>query len=201
MRLVEIPEIGGSIPRRGCRFCRVLGRMVMRLGGWSFTGTIPDISKAVIIVAPHTSNWDFVIVAAGMLALDLDLLFLGKHSLFSGPLAPIMRGLGGVPVDRNIPGAGVVEQMVELFRSSEAMLLALSPEGTRAAAERWHMGFYHIAAGAEVPILPVALDYGRREIRFGPPCIPSRNPDTDLAELERCFVNARAKRNQGASEP
>ena len=201
MRLVEIPEIGGAIPRRGCRFCRVLGRMAMRLGGWSFTGTIPDISKAVIIVAPHTSNWDFVIGIAGMLALDLDLRFLGKHSLFSGPLAPIMRGLGGTPVNRSLPGGGVVDEIVALFRSSDAMLLALSPEGTRAAVERWHMGFHHIATGAGVPILPVALDYGRREIRFGPAHTPSRNLERDVAELQNWFMNSRGIRNQGASRP
>jgi len=197
MRLVEIPEIGGSIPRRGCRPCRALGRVVMRVGGWSFTGTIPDLAKAVIIVAPHTSNWDFVIGVAGMFALDLDLRFLGKHSLFGGPLAPIMRALGGIPVDRSLPGGGVVDEMVALFRSSDAMLLALSPEGTRTAVERWHRGFHHVAAGADVPILPVALDYGCRKIRFGPPHIPSQDIERDLCELEEFFADARGKRNQG----
>ena len=171
--------------------------MVMRLGGWSFTGTIPDISKAVIIVAPHTSNWDFVIGAAGMFALDLDLRFLGKHSLFSGPLAPLMRSLGGIPVDRNLPGSGVVDEMVALFRSSDSMLLAISPEGTRTAVERWHMGFHHVAAGARVPILPVALDYGSRKIRFGPPHTPSQDIERDVADLEAFFADARGKRKQG----
>jgi len=155
---------------------------------------VPDVAKAVIIVAPHTSNWDFVIGAAGMLALDLDLRFLGKHTLFEGPLAPLMRSLGGIPVDRSQPGSGVVEEMAERMRSADRLLLALSPEGTRSAVDRWKTGFHRIALSGGVPIAPVTFDYGRREIRFGSVLRPSEDLESDVRELQAFFDGAQGRR-------
>jgi len=161
---------------------------------WSFAGTVPNVSKAVIIVAPHTSNWDFVIGAAGMLAIDLELRFLGKHSLFNGPLAPLMRGLGGIPVDRGRPGSGVAEEMADRMRSADRLLLALAPEGTRSSVDRWKTGFHRIALAGGVPIAPVALDFGRREIRFGPTLMPTEDLQADIAVLGAFFGGARGRR-------
>lgn len=152
------------------------------------------MAKAVIIVAPHTSNWDFPIGVAAMLALDLELKFLGKHTLFEGPLAPLMRGLGGIPVDRNQPGSGVVDEMAERFLSSEKLLLALAPEGTRSSVDRWRTGFYRIAAAAEVPIVAATLDWGRREIRFGSEVMPSGDIDRDMAVFREFFADARGRK-------
>ncbi len=166
----------------------------MKVAGWTFRGSIPNVAKAVIIVAPHTSNWDFVIGAAGMLALDLDLRFLGKHTLFEGPLAPIMRGLGGIPVDRSHPGSGVVDTMVALFAAEDRLILALAPEGTRGRVERWRTGFYRIAAGAGVPIVPVALDYGSKTIVLGTPASASGDVEADLAALRAFFADAVGRR-------
>lgn len=157
-------------------------------------GEVPDLAKAVIIVAPHTSNWDFPVGVAAMLALDLKLTFLGKHTLFEGPLAPLMRGLGGIPVDRSHPGAGVVEEMAARFRAADRLLLALSPEGTRTAVDRWKTGFYRIASAAGVPIVAVALDWARREIRFGPVLTPSGDLEADLAVFREFFADARGRR-------
>jgi len=161
---------------------------------WSISGTVPDVSKGVIIVAPHTSNWDFVIGIAGMLALDLDLHFLGKHTLFEGPLAPLMRLLGGIPVDRSQPGSGVVEEMGERMRSADQLLLALAPEGTRSSVEKWKTGFHRIALSGGVPIAPVTLDYGRREIRFGALVMPTEDLESDIAVLQAFFDGARGRR-------
>jgi len=166
----------------------------MQVAGWTFRGNIPNVAKAVIIVAPHTSNWDFVIGAAAMLALDLDLRFLGKHTLFEGPLAPIMRALGGIPVDRSQPGSGVVHRMVALFAAEERLILALAPEGTRGKVTRWRTGFHSIAAGAGVPIVPVALDYGRRTIFLGPPIDAGDDLEDDLASLRAFFADATGRR-------
>ena len=157
-------------------------------------GDVPDLAKAVIIVAPHTSNWDFPVGVAAMLALDLELTFLGKHTLFEGPLAPLMRGLGGIPVDRSHPGAGVVEEMAARFRAADRLLLALSPEGTRTTVDRWKTGFYRIAAAAGVPIVAVALDWGRREIRFGPVLTPSGDLEADLGLLRVFFAGVIGRR-------
>jgi 1-acyl-sn-glycerol-3-phosphate acyltransferase len=189
-----LPEIGSSVPRRGWLIGRTLGRSVMRAAGWSFEGSIPDLSKAVIIVAPHTSNWDFVIGAAGMLALDLDLRFLGKHTLFKGPMGVLMRLLGGIPVDRAQPGGGVVEEMGAHYKTSDHLLLAIAPEGTRGEVTIWKTGFHRIARAAGVPILAIALDYGRRQIRFRELFTPSPDLEADIEELQEFFADSHGRR-------
>ncbi len=194
MSAFALPEIGPAVPRRGWAAGRALGRAVLGAAGWRFAGAVPDVAKAVIIVAPHSSNWDFVIGAAGMLALDLELCFLGKHTLFEGPLAPLMRGLGGIPVDRGRPGSGIVAEMAARFAAADRLLLALSPEGTRRAVGRWKTGFHTIAAAAEVPIAAVALDWGARQIRFGPVLRPSADAEQDMGVFLEFFGSATARR-------
>jgi 1-acyl-sn-glycerol-3-phosphate acyltransferase len=189
----SLPELGSSVPRRGWAIGRALGRAVMWVAGWSFAGSVPDVAKAVIIVAPHTSNWDFVIGAAGMLALDLDLRFLGKHTLFKGPMGVLMRGLGGIPLDRE-HSSGVVDEMAARIRSSDHLLLAIAPEGTRGGVERWKTGFHAIARGAEVPILAVTLDYGRRQIRFREPFTPTPDMGADVEVLKEFFADSQGRR-------
>lgn len=201
MSPAAIPEIGPSVPRRGWRLARRIGRRALAAARWRVVGEVPDLAKAVIIVAPHTSNWDFPVGVAAMLALDLELTFLGKHTLFEGPLAPLMRGLGGIPVDRSHPGSGVVEEMAARFRAADRLLLALSPEGTRSTVDRWKTGFYRIAAAAEVPIVAVALDWGRREIRFGPVVAPSGDLERDLAVFQQFFAGAHGKKQNPGRSP
>jgi 1-acyl-sn-glycerol-3-phosphate acyltransferase len=188
-----LPEMGPALPRRGWRWGRVLGRLVLSTARWGFAGEVPNVSKGVIIVAPHTSNWDFIVRVGAMLALDLKLRFLGKHTLFDGPLAPMMRGLGGIPVDRTQPGSGVVEEMAERFENEDELLLALSPEGTRSSVDRWKTGFHRIARAADVPIMAVALDYGPRLIRFGPLVNPSDDIDRDVRIFHDFFDTARGR--------
>jgi 1-acyl-sn-glycerol-3-phosphate acyltransferase len=188
-----LPEMGPSVPRRGWWFGRAIGRAVMWAGGWSFAGTVPDLPKVVLIVAPHTSNWDFVIGAAGMLALDLDLRFLGKHTLFKGPMGVLMRGLGGIPLDR-AHSSGVVDEMAARIKKADHLLLAIAPEGTRGKVERWKTGFHGIARGAEVPILAATLDYGRRQIRFRDPFEPSQDVEADVEKLKEFFADSLGRR-------
>ncbi len=194
MATVKLPEMGAAVPKRGWRVGRWLGRLLFRTLGWSFPGSIPDIPKAVIIVAPHTSNWDFVIGAAAMLAMDLDTRFLGKHTLFTGPLGAFMRFLGGIPVDRSGGGKGVVEDMVARFEASDQLILSLAPEGTRKAVAQWKTGFHRIALAAGVPIVATALDWGRHEIRFREPFQPTEDVAGDIGELQRFFADSRGRR-------
>jgi len=193
MAATRSPQVPPSIPTRGWWLGRWIGRLILTVARWSFAGTIPDVSKGVI-VAPHTSNWDFVIGAAAMLALDLDARFLGKHTLFKGPLRPLMLLLGGIPVDRSQPGSGVVEEMGERMRSADRLILALAPEGTRSSVEKWKTGFHRIALLGGVPIMPVTFDYGRREIRFGPLVMPTEDVESDIAHLQAFFGGARGRR-------
>lgn len=181
------------LPRRGNRTSRALAGVILRLWRWRVDGLFPDVPKAVIVVAPHTSNWDLIAGALAMLALGLRISWLVKHTVFRWPLAPVLRWLGGVPIRRN-EGAGTVGQVVALFDERPALLLALTPEGTRRAVPRWRSGFSRIAAGAEVPAIPVALDWGRRHIRIGPTLTLTGDPEKDETDLRSWFAGTVARR-------
>jgi 1-acyl-sn-glycerol-3-phosphate acyltransferase len=192
--MVRLPAMGPMVPRRGWWFGRLVGRAVFKAAGWSFPGSIPDVPKAVIIVAPHTSNWDFVIGAAAMLAMDLEARFFGKHTLFKGPLGVFMRFLGGIPVDRTRGGEGVVEELVARFESADQLILALAPEGTRSTVEHWKTGFHRIALAADVPIVATVLDWGRHEIRFREPFRATDDVEADIEQLQLFFADSRGRR-------
>jgi 1-acyl-sn-glycerol-3-phosphate acyltransferase len=166
----------------------------MRWSGWTFAGRIPDVAKAVLIVAPHSSNWDFFIGVAAMFALGVRVEFWGKHTLFFWPLGPLMRWLGGFPVDRR-SAAGVVDVTVHRFAASDRMILALAPEGTRSAVHRWKTGFYHVAEAASVPVIPVVLDWGSRTIRFGDRFDTTGDIELDVSTLKGVFTDARGRRS------
>lgn len=158
-----------ALPTRGNRLSYALGWFCLkRFGGWVIIGTLPDIKKGVIVIAPHTSNWDFFIGMFAMLALKVRLSFLGKHQIFVFPVKRILLKLGGIPVDRR-SAHGVVPEMVQVFKRSEQLVLALAPEGTRSKVAQWRQGFLHIAKAAKVPVIPVAFDFFYREIRIGAP--------------------------------
>ena len=121
---------------------------MLRLLRWRVEGAIPDLPRFVIAVAPHTSNWDFVVGAAAMFALDLDLTFLGKHTLFRPPFERVLRWMGGIPVDRS-SAHGVVAESVRAFGEADRRVLAIAPEGTRKAVRALRgTGFLHIAREA-----------------------------------------------------
>jgi 1-acyl-sn-glycerol-3-phosphate acyltransferase len=191
--LSRFPALPSSIPRRGNAFTRGIARGLMRLLGWRFDGSFPDLPKMVVIVAPHTSNWDFCVGVMAMFALGFRGTFLGKHTLFRWPFGIVMRWLGGIPVNRS-SSHNVVEQVTAHFAARKAMLLALSPEGTRKKLAAWRTGFYHVAVGAGVAIVPVAFDFPHRTIRFFAPFIPTGNQDGDIAQLQTHFRSEMAYR-------
>ncbi len=188
------------MPTRGNLITVSLGRIVMRMLGWSIHGTFPDRSKLVIIVAPHTSNWDFIIGMAAMLSLKLSANWLGKHTIFVWPLSTLLRWLGGIPIDRSLQ-KGTVDQIVELFQSREQLVIGLSPEGTRKRVDQWKTGFYQIAWRAGVPILPVSLDYSRRVVGIGPLLTPSGALETDLEIIRAYYSNVKGKHPEQFSLP
>jgi len=198
--LTAIPALGDALPQRGNRAARSFGRMALAVLGWRIEGEIPNVPKLVIAVAPHTSNWDFVVGIAAMFALDLRLSFLGKHTLFRGPFAPFFRGLGGIPVDRAGPH-GVVPEAVRAFAAADGRILAIAPQGTRHGDGRFRSGFLHIARGAVVPILLAALDYEERCVQLGPVLEPGEDAEADLARVEARFAGVRGKRARKAALP
>lgn len=181
-----IPALGPAVPKRGGTVLRVLGRAALSALRWRIEGAVPDLPRCVIIVAPHTSNWDFVIGLATMLALGLRVTWLGKHQIFRGPFGLLWHRLGGVPVDRSAP-EGVAEQAARVLAPPHATFLAVAPEGTRRKVERWKSGFWRIARASGTPIFPVALDYRRRAVVLGQPYSPTADYASDLAALQSRF--------------
>jgi 1-acyl-sn-glycerol-3-phosphate acyltransferase len=143
--------------------------------------------KCVLVAAPHTSNWDFVLMLVMAFACRLNLSWAGKHTLFRPPFGRLMRALGGIPIDRTRPG-GTTQQLVEVFRRADRITLVITPEGTRGRTERWRSGFYHLAREAQVPIVLGVLDYGAREAGFGPTVIPSGDIRRDMDAIRAFYV-------------
>jgi 1-acyl-sn-glycerol-3-phosphate acyltransferase len=168
--------------------------------GWRISGSLPNQSKFVVIAAPHTSNWDFVVGLAAAMALDVDAHWIGKHTIFRWPFGPLMRHLGGIPVNRSAT-SGLVEQIVERFANSEGFVLGLAPEGTRKHVSRWKSGFYHIAAGAGVPIVCGYFDFEAKEVGIGPVIDPSGDYEADLDMIVRFYAPIRGKRSKGRPMP
>ncbi len=193
---MKLPALGEKVPRRGNSATRFLGRLVLRRLGWRIEGDVPDVPRCVAIVAPHTSNWDFVIGIAALLALGLRGRWLGKHSVFRPPLRRLLRWAGGIPVDRGNP-EGVAEQAVASLREVDPFFLALAPEGTRKRVERWKTGFYRIAHGAGVPIWPVSLDYRSRVFRLHPLFSPTGDFEADVARLRQLYTAVMARHPEG----
>lgn len=184
MRLITLP---GQVPRRGSVFWRFMGRTVLRLGGWNVEGEVPDLPKFVIAVAPHTSNWDFVVGTSTMFALDFRLAFLGKHTLFAGVFGSFMRWMGGIPVDRTSPH-GAVADAVASFGRAGSRILVIAPEGTRKRVARFRTGFLQIARGAGVPVVLCAFDYAHKRVLLGPTIFPGEDVEADRVRVEAHFA-------------
>ena len=176
---------------------RCLSIVMLKLSGWKLRGEFPKLDKYVLIGAPHTSNWDFPLTLAVCFAARAKIYWMGKHTLFAGPIGPVMRWLGGIPVKRH-QNNSLVQQMVEVYRRSDRLVVAIPPEGTRKAVSEWKPGFYHIACGAEVPVALAHLDYSRTEAGFGPIFPPSGDIDADMPRIRAFYRDKVGKRpNQG----
>lgn len=150
-------------------------------------GRLPD--KCVIPVVPHTSNWDFPVGLSVRNLLDEKIHFVGKDSLFRWPLGPIMRRLGGVPVDRSKRN-NFVQAVADLFEQRKTFRLSMAPEGTRSKVDKLKTGFYYIALEAKVPIVLCAFDWQGGEVRFSDPFMPSGDIEKDLEYIYSYFEGA-----------
>ncbi len=187
MPRARLPEPGAAVPRVGGPLTNAIGRIALRIFRWRVEGAFPDVPRAVLIVAPHTSNWDFPIGVAAKLALRLRVIFLGKHTLFTFPLGILMRRLGGMPVDRS-GSFDMVNSIVAEFQRRDRLFLVVAPEGTRKHVERWRTGFYHIAHRAGVPIVPIAFNWRDRAVQIQPPFDTTGDADADIAQLQQRFA-------------
>lgn len=177
-----------------------LARRALRLAGWTIRGALPELPKFIIVVAPHTSNWDFPIGVAALFALDLEAHWFGKDSLFHEPMGTILRMLGGRPVHRETP-EGVVAEMAAAIRAEPKFVLALAPEGTRKRVTHWRSGFYRIAEAANLPVVAVSFDWSRREVGINPPRELSGDLAADVGALQALYRPEMARHPAGFWTP
>lgn len=196
-----MPALPPAVPKMPrSRFAQWLARCLLRVGGWRLVGEFPNLPKAVLIAAPHSSNWDGFWGITAKVALGVQLSVLGKHSLFRIPLlAQVLRWQGVIPVDRNAPH-GIIEQAVAAIRAQPAIWYAIAPEGTRKKVTQWKSGFWKIAHSAGVPVVPAYFDYSSRTIGFGPPIELSDDMDADIARIQRWYAPYKG-RNHDVRQP
>ena len=168
-----------------CQFC-------LFVRGWKIQGTPPNARKYVVIAVPHTSNWDFPLALAMAFVYRFDMHWMGKESLFSGWRGPVMRWLGGIPINRSSRN-NVVAQTIAAFQARERLIIAIPPEGTRSKVEKWKTGFYYIALGAKVPIALGFLDYRRKVGGFLSTFFPTGDIEKDMAEMRACYSGIAGK--------
>ncbi|MBI2968693.1 MAG: 1-acyl-sn-glycerol-3-phosphate acyltransferase [Bacteroidetes bacterium] len=172
---------------------KLLAQLCFGLFGWKVIGRFPaGIWKSVVIVAPHTSNWDFIVGVIAAKIIDLKYRFLGKKEIFVPPFSAFFRWLGGIPVERT-KHTNLVDFVVDIFHKTDDLILGMSPEGTRKKINKWHSGFYYIAFKAKVPIVTVYMDYNKKEVGFGPVLNPSGDYLHDIEILRNFYRTITAK--------
>lgn len=189
---LNCPIISQDIPRLGNRFSQWLGKSVLKALGWRFEGPFHSNKKMVIAVAPHTSNWDFVVGLAVVFSLRLKISFFGKHSIFIPPFSSLLKRWGGIPIERS-RAHGVVDQMIGEIKHADKMLLCLAPEGTRSKILPWKSGFLHIAHQAQIPVFLIGLDYQRKTILFGPIFDTSNDTELEMRKVYEFYARVHPK--------
>jgi len=179
---MNIPLLGPNLPKRGNCLTRALGRILLGCSGWRIEGEFPDRPKLLLTVAPHTSNWDFLFGIGAVFALGLNVNWLAKDTLFSGPWRRLLEGLGGIPVNRREP-QGTIEALAGLFQGQDKLTLCITPEGTRKRVDHWKTGFYRIALQARVPLVLCSLDYGKKTVGIGPMMEPAGDFAADFGRI------------------
>lgn len=170
-----------------------LSVLTLKLTGWKVTGDaqkIPD--KAMFVAAPHTTNWDLPYALMLAFKLKLPIFWMGKTSIFKFPFGGLMRWLGGIPVERS-RSTNLVDAMVQRFRSEDKLLIVIAPEGTRKSVSEWKSGFYHIAHGAEIPLVLGFIDYPNKHGGIGPVFQTSGDYEKDLKEIKAFYTPFRGK--------
>ena len=175
-------------------FLRAIARFVLRLKGWKCVGELPlDTRKCVMIAAPHTSNWDLPYTLMIAFALNVNIYWMGKDTIFRAPFGGLMRWMGGIPVDRAQAG-NVVEVSIDAIRNASSLVLVVAPEGSRSKVHYWKTGFYRIAHGAGVPIMLGFLDYAKKEGGIAGLFETTGDIDKDMAEIQAFYATVTGRK-------
>jgi len=171
---------------------RSISSLLLRLCGWRPEGRRPAARRFVLIAAPHTSNWDLPLLLLFAQVYQVRVRWMGKHSLFRGPMGWAMRALGGVPVRRDRSN-DLVAQMARTLDESDSIALTVPTEGTRAYTSHWKSGFYHIARRADVPVVLGFLDYSRKRGGLGPEIVLTGNVRDDMDEIRAFYADKQGR--------
>ncbi len=180
-------------------FLRLVALLLMKITGWKTDGDLPDVKKYVLVVAPHTSNWDLFYGILIAFAYRLEVYYMAKHQLFKFPFGSIMRWLGGIRIDRSHAGNNVA-QTIQKFRENEWLVIAVPPEGTRSKALGWKSGFYYISHGAGVPMVLAFIDYGRKAAGIKGVLYPSGNIEDDMEIIRQMYADVKGKHDDQKNE-
>jgi len=164
----------------------LLASTSLQLAGWRFETGLPPEKKYVCLAVPHTSNWDGLLLVTLLRGIGLEMQWMIKDSWVKSPLGPVLRGLGAVAVDRD-KSTNMVDQMIEQFRKRDHFALGIPPEGTRSRAPHWKSGFYRIALGAGVPVVPGYLDFKRKRAGLGPAITMTGDVRADMDRLRAFY--------------
>lgn len=175
-----------------------VAKFLLWVGGWTSVGQVPNVRKAVIIGAPHTSNWDGFWGLVYKVSIGLDIRFFVKESMFWFPLSLLLRGLGGIPLNRDA-AASAVRDAVARFNNNETFYFGLAPEGTRRKTRGWKSGFYRIAEDAGVPVSLGFFDYANKRVGLGPLLTLTGDVDADLEIIESFYASIEACWPESAS--
>jgi len=187
-----LPPTPPQAPRLNSRFWPWLMRGLLRLSGWRLLGELPDVPKLIIIGAPHSSYWDGVFGLMMKIGLGADIKVMIKREVLDSPLGLVLRPIGMIGINRKA-ALNVVEQMVRRFADHPRMWLGITPEGTRKHVTHWKSGFLRIAREADVPILPLFLDYPTKTFILGTPLHATDDADADMARIRALFRGYRGK--------
>ena len=175
-----------------------LSRVVLKVWGWKVLGTAPKEPKYILLAAPHTSNWDAIVMLALACYYRIRVYWMVKHSVFVGPFGWFLKAIGGVPINRRA-AHGIVQQMIERFQQNERYILLIPPEGTRSKAKYWKSGFYHIALGADVPIVSGTMDWAKKESGLVDTCRLTGRVQDDMDHLRAIYSHISARYPQDYS--
>jgi len=172
---------------------KAIWKLIYKIVGWKIEGNVHAYDKAVLVVAPHTSNWDFFVGLGAKFIGDINSHFLIKKSWMDKPvLGWILKILGGVPVDR-AKRTNVAQQMADYFGEREKFMIAIAPEGTRKYVPKLKTGFWHIAKEAKVPLIPITFDYPSKTVKIFDPFQMSENKEEDIESLKEIFRTAKGR--------
>ena len=174
-------------------FLQKIGKFFLSITGWKFKGDIPKDDRILLVAGPHTSNWDFFLALAFIFGLNLNVYWVGKHTLFKNGFSKLMRKLGGIPVNRASPEQ-LMNDVSAIIKKHQGVIIAISPEGTRKKVKRLKSGFLRIAKATNSQILLAGIDFESKLIHLGELFQPTGDTETDLLNVHNYFRQFKGKR-------